>query len=395
MPIPRRIPLILGAIVAAGVVVLGLLAQPATAQVPSVATRDLIFVGNNFGGTVTVIDAHTFARIADINVIPDLQQRLDQMTVAERIGYELVHSQTVDYQYVDDLAISPDGRTMYVSRSNLADVVAISLETRQQVWRTKIDGLRSDHVTISPDGRRLVVSALTAKKAQILDTATGQITGSFATGDYPHENQFSADGRHIYNASIGTVPVPDWLEGLKGERKLTVVNASTLEIERVYSFDHGIRPFVVTPDGKTMYAQLSFLNGFVEFDMASGKITRTVNMPLSDEAAKMKREDYPFDSAHHGLALSGDGTKLCDAGTISDYVAILSRPSLTVDAQFGTGDQPYWAYTSADGTNCYVSNSLSDTVSIISYGQEREIARIPVGHHPQRIRTGAVPVGIL
>jgi YVTN family beta-propeller protein len=118
-------------------------------------------------------------------------------------------------------------------------------------------------------------------------------------------------------------------------------------------------------------------------------------MPLSDEAAKMKREDYPFDSAHHGLALSGDGTKLCDAGTISDYVAILSRPSLTVDAQFPTGDQPYWAYTSADGTNCYVSNSLSDTMSVISYGQEREIARIPVGHHPQRIRTGAVPAGIL
>jgi YVTN family beta-propeller protein len=395
MPIVHRKATIRIAAVGAAVCALALVAPPATAQPRPVATRDLLFAGNNFGGTVTVIDATTFARIADINVIPDLAKRLADMTPAERIGYELVRSQTIDDQFVDDVAVSPDGHTLYVSRSNLADVVAISLDTREQIWRTRIDGLRSDHIAISPDGGRLIVSALTAKKADVLDTASGRITGSFPTGDYPHENQFSEDGRHIYNASIGTVPVPDWLEGLKGERKLTVVNAQTLQVERTYAFSHGIRPFVITPDERTMYAQLSFLNGFVEYDLASGKILRTVNMPLSDEAKKMAREDYPFDSAHHGLALSGDGTKICDAGTISDYVAILSRPSLTVTKTLSTGDQPYWAYTSRDGKYCYVSNSLSNTVSIISYAQETEVARVPVGNHPQRIRTAAVPVGVL
>jgi YVTN family beta-propeller protein len=395
MPIVRRKAAVRIAAAAATACVLGLVAPPATAQQPVVATRDLIFAGNNFGGTVTVIDATTFNRIADINVIPDLQQRLDQMTPAEKIGYELVRSQTGHDQFVDDVAVSPDGRTLYVSRSNLADVVAISLVTREQLWRTRVDGLRSDHMAISPDGGRLIVSALTAKKADVLDAATGKITGSFPTGDYPHENQFSEDGRRIYNASIGTVPVPDWLEPLKGARQVTVVNAQTLQVERVLPFSHGVRPFVVTPDEKTMYAQLSFLNGLVEYDLKTAKITRTINLPLSDEAAKMKREDYPFDSAHHGLALSGDGKKLCDAGTISDYVGILALPSMTMTTRLSTGDQPYWAYTSRDGAYCYVSNSLSDTVSIISYAQEKEVARVPVGEHPQRIRTAAVPVGIL
>jgi YVTN family beta-propeller protein len=118
-------------------------------------------------------------------------------------------------------------------------------------------------------------------------------------------------------------------------------------------------------------------------------------MPLSAEAKKMKREDYPFDSAHHGLALSGDGSKLCVAGTISDYVAIVSRPGLTVDKYLSTGDQPYWATSSPDGRYCYVSNSLSDTVSVISFDGAQEVRRIPVGHHPQRIRVAPIPADVL
>jgi hypothetical protein len=34
-------------------------------------------------------------------------------------------------------------------------------------------------------------------------TATGEITGHFVSGVYPHDNQMSRDGRHVYNTSIG------------------------------------------------------------------------------------------------------------------------------------------------------------------------------------------------
>jgi YVTN family beta-propeller protein len=245
-------------------------------------------------------------------------------------------------------------------------------------------------MALSPDGSRLLVSATTAKRVDALEAATGRIVGGFPAGDYPHENQYSADGRRIYNGSIGSIPVPDSMEWAKGSRVITIADAQTYEVKRVLPFDHGVRPFVITPDEKTAYIQLSFQSGFVEYDLTAGKILRTIELPLSDDAKKMKREDYPFDSAHHGIALSGDGTKICDAGTISDYVAILSRPALTVEHYVSTGDQPYWALTSRDGHHCVVTNSLSDTVSVINYDTGREVAKVAVGHYPQRVRLARI-----
>jgi YVTN family beta-propeller protein len=361
------------------------------ASVPQSTGRELVLVGNNNAGTVSFVDAHTFQRLFDFNIVPDLQQRLAAMTVAERISYELVKLQMGGDKFVDDIAVSPDGRTMYVSRSNLDDAAAFDIKTRQLLWRTRLEGIRADHLALSPDGSRLVISAVTAKKVHAIDTSTGRITGSFATGDFPHGMLYSPDGKRIYNGSIGNITLPDWLDGLKGSRVITIVDSQTLAVQKTINLGNkGIRPFVITPDEKFIYTQLSFEHGFVEYSLEQDRITRTVTLPKLGDGQTMPTANYPNDSAHHGLALSADGAKICDAGTVSDYVAILSRPALTVDRIIPVGDQPYWAATSVDGRYCFVSNSLSDSVSVIEYDTATEVARIPVGHYPQRLNTTTV-----
>jgi YVTN family beta-propeller protein len=364
---------------------------------PAASTRDLVLVGNNNAGTVSVIDAHTFARLFDIDIKPDLVDRLAEMTLAQRAGYELVKVQMGGDKFVDDLAVSPDGRTMYVSRSNLADVAAFDIGARQLLWHTRVDGLRADHILLSSDGSRLFVSAVTATKAQAINTADGRIVGSFPTGAYPHGMELSPDGTKVYNASIGVVSLPDWMDPLKGKRVMTVVDSTTLRVLDTIDIgdNRGIRPFQITSDGRYIYAQLSFLHGFVEYDLQQRKITRQVDLPKLNGGETMPTADYPNDSAHHGIALSPDGAKICAAGTVSDYVAIISRPALTVDRIINVGDQPYWAANSLDGQYCFVSNSLSDSLSIISYATATEVARVPVGHYPQRIRTATVPADVL
>ncbi len=307
-------------------------------------------------------------------------------------------------QFVDDAFTSHDGRMLFVSRPSLADVVGIDLGSRAIVWRTKVEGYRSDHMAISPDGRRLLVSASTARKVHVIDTASGAIVGEFASGDSPHESNYSADGKLIYHASIGTVYTPTdapELDATKGDRYFQVVDAATLQIRKRYElgkvlaayghprYSSAVRPMALAPDGRTAYLQLSFLHGFVEFDLERDAPLRIANLPISAAAKALPREAYLLDSAHHGIAINPQGTKLCVAGTMSDYAAIVARDDFS-RTLLDVGRKPYWATNSADGRYCFVSASGDDRVAVISYADERIVATIGVGDHPQRMRTGVM-----
>jgi YVTN family beta-propeller protein len=371
-------------------------------------TRHVLVVANNWDGTADVIAPKSYKRLKRINIIPDIAERMAEIQAdPAHYGYFLGIRQLVGEghdQYVDDAFTSKNGRLVFVSRPSLADVVAISLRDGRIVWRVKIEGYRADHMAISPDGKRLLVSASTARKVHVIDTEAGAIVGEFASGDQPHENNYSRDGRLIYHASIGQVftPLDDPLfDDTKGDRWFQVVDAATLQVLR--RIDMGdklaeagypdmsaaVRPMALTPDERHVYFQLSFLHGFVEYDLVQDRALRVANLPLSEEVQGMRREQYLLDSAHHGLAMNPRGTKLCVAGTMSDYAAIVNRQSFKYKL-IGVGEKPYWSTNSGDGKRCFVSVSGNDRVSVISYRTGKEIARIPVGDHPQRMRMGVI-----
>jgi YVTN family beta-propeller protein len=388
------------------------LGAAAASQAPPLApgTQRAIFVGNNWDGTTDVVDPVTFERLKRINVIPDIEERMAEiMTDPERLGYFLAIRQLVGEghdQYNDDVFTSHDGRFMYVSRPSLADVVSIDLDTEQIVWRIPMEGQRSDHMGISPDGTRLLVSDSTARKVHVIDPVAGEVVGEFESGDTPHENNYTKDGTRIFHASIGTVYTPadrPALDSTKGDRWFQIVDAATnevltrLDIGQVADesgfadreLSSAVRPMAISPDEKTAYLQLSFHHGFVELDLETQKITRVADLPLTEASEGVPREQYLLDSAHHGLALNPDGTKLCAAGTMSDYAAIVHVDDFAYTLA-SRGSKPYWSTNSADGTQCYVSYSGDDEVAVIDYATEKEIARFPVGDHPQRVRNGLI-----
>jgi DNA-binding beta-propeller fold protein YncE len=371
-------------------------------------TRPVLTVGNNWEGTADLIDPWRMTRLARLDIVPDKAQRMAEIrSNPAALAYFLAIRQAVGEghdQFVDDAFTSPNGRLLYVSRPSFADVVAISLRTRQIVWRVKVEGYRSDHMALSADGKRLLVSASTARKVHVIDTAQGRIVGNFESGETPHENNFSRDGKLIYHASIGTVYTPTdnpLLDRSKGDRWFEVVDASTLQVLKRIDMgaklaaagypgmSSAVRPMALTPDERYLYFQVSFHHGFVEYDMLRDVVTRLAWLPLSDAAKAMPREQYVLDSAHHGLAINAAGTKLCVAGTMSDYAAIVDRASFAPRlAAFG--GKPYWATNSPDGRSCFVSFSGDDRVAKISYATGREIGSVAVGDHPQRMRVGVI-----
>jgi len=56
--------------------------------------------------------------------------------------------------------------------------------------------------------------------------------------------------------------------------------------------------------------------------------------------------------------------------------------------------KPYWT-TEGLGNTCWVSLSEADSVAVLSFGKKKELAYLPVGDHPQRIRHGYVSNAVL
>jgi DNA-binding beta-propeller fold protein YncE len=370
--------------------------------------QEVMFVGNNWEGTVDVIrSSGTFAKLGRVNVIPDKNQRLweiylNPIKLAFYLGIQAGPGEGHD-QLVDDMYTTPDGSALVASRPSFADVVSIDLRTGAVRWRFPVSGFRADHMAVSPDGTRVAVSASTSNTVHVLDINTGRQLGSFSTGDKPHENVFTDGGRYLWNMSIGEVntslddPAWDWT---KGDRHITVADAETFQTVRTIDMrprldafgrsdlSDAVRPAVFSPDESRLYFQVSFFNGFVEYDVATDKITRIKTLPKNPNTSD-DRTTFVNDSRHHGLSMSPDGTKLCVAGTMDEYATIVDRATLQ-EGPLVTADKPYWATVSGDGKDCVISESGADQVTAISFATGQKVATVAVGDHPQRVRIGHV-----
>jgi DNA-binding beta-propeller fold protein YncE len=409
------------------------------------ATR-VMFVGNNWAGTADVVNARTHRTIKRLDIVPDKAERMQEIVADPgKLAFYLAIQQAVGEghdQFVDDMFATRDGRLLAVSRPSFADVVWIDLATGEIVQRQVMDGYRTDHMNVSPDGRRLLVSDSTSKAVHeyVLGGADNPRTGrrlrSFESGETPHESNYSADGKRIFHASIGRVytpvdageldPVGDVI---KSDRWFQIVRNEDFSVARRWDMgleleeagyddmSSAVRPMAVSPDERFVYYQVSFFHGFVEFDLrakdptgggdyavgnklepATGKVTRLV--PLPNRVPDMPREQYVLDSAHHGLSMNEKGTKLCVAGTMSDYAAVVTRRTMKATILDGRGDaedrkylKPYWS-TEGPGNTCWMSMSGNDAVAVIDLRTQKEIAWIEVGDHPQRIRPGTVAASV-
>jgi YVTN family beta-propeller protein len=388
-------------------------------------TDEIVFVGSNWDGTVSMLDpTDDFAEVGRVNAVPDQDIRETEIALnpVDLAFFLLIRQQIGEGndQLVDDMYTTPDGSLLIASRPSYRDVVALDLANCEDlnaceiVWRFQVDGQRSDHMAISPDGSEVAVSASTGNVVHILDTQTGEEIDRFASGDSPHENTYSEDGERLYHASIGRVYVPledggDLpVDTLKGERVFRVVDTDDYEIVDDIDLGHelveagynnlsrAVRPMAITRNEKRAYFQVSFFHGFLVWNFKKEKITRKVDLP--NLVPNKPKEQYLLNSAHHGIALSGNNKKLCIAGTMSDYAAIVNRRSIGRPSGpkfriLKKGEKPYWSTTSADGKSCYVSWSGTDSISVIDYSERKEAYHVPVGNHPQRVRTGYVPEG--
>ena len=353
-----------------------------TAQSPS-ASIEVAMVANAESATVAVVHVASRAIIGVIDVNT-------ARTKAEGPGAP---------NYAQDTDVSPDGRTIYVSRGYMGDVAAFDIASGRLLWQRSLNTGRADHMTLSPDGRSLFVSAMMDNRVYKLSAATGEMVGHLVTGVYPHDNKVSRDGRLLYNTSIGPIPTlprplgaPSLTETPGFPLQLTIADAGTLQTRDRIRLEGAIRPWQFTADERSLYAQLSNQHAVVAYDLASRKVVRRLELPVKPGVTVA---DWDFEAPHNGLALTEGGRTLCLAGRASDYAALVRAPELTLIATVPVGDAPGWSEVSADGRVCLVANTRSDDLSIISIADRKEIVRLPIGNGPKHITIARLPASVV
>jgi DNA-binding beta-propeller fold protein YncE len=344
---------------------------------------EVAFVANAEAGTVALVNVTARSVIGVLDINP---------ARTERRGPGAAN-------YAQDTDVSPDGRTIYVSRGYLGDVAAFDLSSRKMLWQRSLNTGRADHMTLTRDGRSLFVSALMDNRVYKLSAATGEIDGHVVTGVYPHDVKVSKDGKRLYNSSLGplgSLPRSASAAPIAGQPgdplQLTIADVETLAVRDRIKLDNAFRPWHFSPDEKLIYAQLSNEHAVVTYDLARRKVIRRLDLPVKPAVTSA---DWDFEAPHHGLASTDDGATLCLAARASDYAGLVNARDLALIATIPVGDAPGWAEVAEQGRTCLIANTRSDELSIISVPERVEVARLPIGNGPKHITVAHIPNAVI
>jgi len=373
-------------------------AVPGVAEGARQDTRDVMFTSCARDGSVTLIDAHSLETYGTVDVYPDPGSEDPASDVVDDIEPRFVNS-FARTNYLEHANVSPDGRTVYAARGHAGDVVAVNIATGEKLWETEMDGGRADHQVISTDGRYLFTSDLTTDHIDKIDTRTGTVVGRAPARDFPHGNHYHelpAFGGNpvLVNGSLGNMVVDDSSTGDPLGHRLTFIDPETMLPLRTVEFDEGVRPIAITGDGRKIYVQESYFHGFYEYDIVRDEITGTVELPKTDHVPESK-SDYPLQSAHHGIGLSGDDEYIAVAGTTSYVVFIVRRSDLELLATIPVGEHPYWVQTGPTGDRAFVPVRGRNEVVAIDYESQEIVGRAPTDRQPHVTEYSEVPTEAL
>jgi DNA-binding beta-propeller fold protein YncE len=259
-------------------------------------------------------------------------------------GYKLVRripSQTVpagaDPENVKGVAASAKTGRLYVT--TLLRVMAFDLATDRKVWDRVAEG-GADRLAISPDGRVLYVPSFEGPHWNVLDGETGDIRAKVVTNSGAHNTVFGPDGRRVY------------LAGLKSPRLAVADPATHTVVSEVGPFSSVIRPFTINGAQTLCFVNVNDLLGFEVGDLKTGKMLHRVEV-TGFAKGPVKRHGCPS----HGIALTPDERELWLADGANSMVHIFDARAMPPKqvASVKVRDQPGWITFSLDGRHAFPS----------------------------------------
>jgi YVTN family beta-propeller protein len=246
-----------------------------------------------------------------------------------------------EFAFPAGIAVTPDGKRLYVAENLTHKVAIVDLATQQVVTKIAVGEYPYD-CEVSRDGKRVYVSNWGSRSVAVIDTADNKVINNIPVGDHPNDLELTRDGRVLYvaNANSNTVSVID--------------TAQMKEIEAVSTALHPKSPIgstpnavALSPDEKTLYIANADNNDVAVVDVA--------RRGHSEVEGFIPTGWYPT-----SVRVSKDGKRIFVAN--GKGVASAANPQ---------GPNPYKGRTPQ-----YIGSMLKGTVSLINLPVKAKLARL-------------------
>jgi DNA-binding beta-propeller fold protein YncE len=238
---------------------------------------------------------------------------------------------------VKGVAASAETGRIYITTPKR--IAAFDLTTEKLLWNREYEG-GCDRLAISPDGKVLYVPSFEGPHWHAIDAMSGDVIAKIVTKSGAHNTVYGPDGRRVYLAGLASKHL-----SIADPRTHTVVG-------QVGPFSHFIRPFTVNAKQTLCFVNVNELLGFEIGDIKTGKMLHRVEV-TGYPKGPVKRHGCPS----HGVGLTPDEKEiwLSDGANSRMHVFDATMMPPKQIASIALRDQPGWVTFSMDGRYAYPS----------------------------------------
>ncbi|MGD0908033.1 MAG: hypothetical protein ABSA96_10660 [Candidatus Acidiferrales bacterium] len=241
------------------------------------------------------------------------------------------------------IAANPITGLLYISTN--FRLAAMDLKTDKIVWEQTYDGDCCDRVAVSPDGKLLYIPTVEGHAWYVADGVTGKQIKKIdsVTVDNPHNTIFSLDGSRVF-LSGPTIGIAD---------------TKTNTVVQTIKFGNSVRPFTINGRGSYVFANVNGLLGFEVADVKSGEVIHRVEV---DGFGWSKERTTEHNCPSHGIALSPDEKELWLSDMANGYIHVFDATVMPPKQMksIRTRSNPSWIIFSVDGK--FVIPSSGDVI---------------------------------
>jgi len=276
-------------------------------------------------------------------------------------------SQEPQYKTPLNMALSPDGKEIYIACEASHTVIVVNVQTRQKVAEIPA-GHHPTDVTFSPDGTRAYVSNRLDDTVSVIDVSARKVTATIPVGDEPHGVLTDASGKLLYvlNTSADSISVID-TTSLKELKRLSA-SRSPWSLSR-------------SPDGSLIYVTNN-LSRFVRFrtpSVSEVTVIDTAEVVIEDRivvpaANLMQGVDWHPSGEFAMITLNRTKnlvpmTRLLQGWTITNGLGIVYKDGrvyqVLLDESGVCFPDPADVAITPDGRLALVSSSGSDRIAVV------------------------------